>query len=98
MKSETWSAIVGFSELQPGNATRYCLIVTPINGEKASQASGVEVGNGFLVTWMNGFQMPSMIVSRGMYVHESYVMNKMRVSEADASVLAEFINSFLEAK
>jgi hypothetical protein len=88
-----------FVEYQPGNGTRYVLVLTELGrlGPEACTACGLgREGTGVLVSWVNGFRAPSMVVpSDGGYLAPNYVERKLNSSMADAVVLAELIGTLL---
>ena len=95
MNSENWSALVRFIEVQPGNATRYSLLITPINGEAANRASGFSTYNGFLLSWVNAPGIPSMLIPSYTAPNAHYVAEKMQVSLADAEEIVRAISNIL---
>ena len=81
---------------EPGNGTRYDLIwgyVPPYN----TQRIGMPTDPVFMLTWMRsgGSGGVSMVAGPGSFTHETYVSEKMGVGQADAEVLAAFINEKL---
>ena len=78
---------------EPGNGTRYDLIWGWVPGYNGK-------GHVLMVTWMKrggsgGSGGTTMVVGAGSFAHESYVSEKMDVGQADAQVLAAFINEKL---
>lgn len=95
MITENWSALVRFVEWQPGNATRYSLIITPVNGEAASRSTGFSTYNGFLISWVNAQGIPSMLVPSYIRPNAQYVAEKMGINEADAEEIVKVIHEIL---
>ena len=79
-----------FCSYSPQNGTRYDLIFTNITG--VSKHVHVDDQGGWLVTWINSYDLKAMVVTNnGGLLHWQYVMDKMRASISDAVCLAEII-------
>ena len=80
----------------PGNGTLYMVVVQSLSGysPKMKDRMGLGLdGGGWLVTYMGGVPMASMVVidNQGGLLHWEYVREKLKVAAADAVVLAELI-------
>lgn len=74
-------------DYQPGNMTRYSIaLVYPEYGDYAGQTGFLGKDEILVVSGNKAF-----IVSKAMYLHYSYVMEKTGLGEADAVVIAEFV-------
>lgn len=96
MKIGAWSAIVSLHEIEPGNGSRYLLMITPVNGLKASENSGMMISDGFLITWINSGKNSSMMVSRGTCPNCYYVAEKMNIGVGDAKIISEHIHKIIK--
>lgn len=79
-------------EYQPGNGTRYLMMVTDLRGSLPARqwlGLGSETSSGWVITRLDS--PASMVISGQMFLHWSYVADKLRVNKADAVVLAELI-------
>jgi len=79
-------------EYQPGNGTRYILLVNRVEGPSGAREllSLPDVG-GWIISRLIGHQTSVLVHSAGGTMHWSYVMEKFRCGRADAVVLAELI-------
>jgi len=75
---------------EPGNGTRYDIIWGWAPGYNNKD-------HVFMLTWMRsgGSGGVSIVVGPGSFAHWTYVSEKMDVGQADAEVLAAFINEKL---
>jgi hypothetical protein len=78
-------------DYQPGNGTRYCLVVTKMTrlGPELLSSFG-RSGPTWLVSWMSGSEGKAMTCGGG-FLHFNYVREKLRCSESDAIVIAEIV-------
>jgi len=97
VKINAWSAIVSLHEIQPGNGTRYLLMITPVNGPKASENSELMITDGFLVTWINYQKNSAMIVGKGTNPNCYYVAEKMDICVKDAKIISHYINKIVNS-
>jgi len=79
----------------PANGTIYLVLIQKLAecSPELKDRMGLRDGEGWLVTYMGGVPMTSMVVidNQGGLLHWEYVREKLRVSAADAVVLAELI-------
>ena len=84
---------------QPGDGTRYVLLVTPVVDEEAAKVLGIRPGS-WVVSHAPGAgrYSGSMFIAPGSLVSDSYVAEKLDVSPHTAGVLAALLRSLLDAK
>lgn len=80
----------------PGNGTKYAVLIqrSSLYSPELKDRLGLGVdGDGWIATYLNGLPMVSMVVAdhQGELLHWKYVREKLKVSEADAVVLAELL-------
>lgn len=74
-------------DYQPGNATRYVLLITPVLGLKGRIKLGC-IDNTYIINWI---EHGSMVYHDTGYIAASYVSEKMKVTKGDAKAIAELI-------
>ena len=85
-----------FAEYQPGDGTRYSLLVTNIDNDEACKAIGCSPGS-MLVTLTN-HDRRSMFVCPGDCLHYSYIQEKLGVPTSSAVTLAIIIAGLTKSK
>lgn len=85
-------------EYQPGNATRYVLLLSNI-GERLSEASlnkfGASKGSVMVQLLQDPSRPRSIVLGFGEYVDPYYVSERLHVNLADAVVLGELLGQML---
>lgn len=81
----------------PGNGTRYTILVTPITDPDALRDLGASDGSVVVSLWPHSRNSASAIFRRRAgYLAPQYVAEKLRVGDADAEALAAIIGELLD--
>jgi hypothetical protein len=84
---------VEFAEFQPGDGTRYSVLLTSIGNEEVSRAVGC-APDAVLVTLTN-FDHKSMFVGHGDCIHYSYIQEKLGITSISSAVTLAICISML---
>lgn len=94
------TSVIKFVEYQPGNGTRYVLVITDLSclTVDALKSIGTRTDRStYLVTKVEG-NPGVMTVGGSDFLHYSYVADKFKCSISDAVVLAELLGYLLNLK
>lgn len=82
-------------EYQPGNGTRYVLVVTDLGRLHSFTRDQYGEGEVFLVSWVNESGGKSMVFHKNTLLYPTYVMEKLQCGISDAAVIAELLGQKL---
>jgi hypothetical protein len=82
---------VDYLDYQPGNGTRYPMVITAINDLMAEK---LDMGSpGHMVTLVNSLK--SVFLAEGVFLHWSYLADKLDLHTPDAVAVAEILGHLL---
>ena len=94
---EYWCYDVRVIEYQPGNGTRYQLVLTALDFVDSRKENVLDLPRKTVVVNVLGVGTLMLVRDQGL-LHPSYVMEKLDCLESDAIVLTELLASLLNRK